>query len=159
MTATAQRQHRDPAAHEGMPDQPVLPGFVGPGAWGEVPRAAAGIADAAAAETRAVGARMRCLHRLWLAAQAVRPAARFEALAQVEVGMSTHGFVRPDPLSPLAEAEHQPVVDAAAELEPAPDGTAPLHTLLDAHVAVAVHGRLENLTAHLGDDVPVPDRV
>ncbi|MFE7630209.1 DUF222 domain-containing protein [Kocuria sp. NPDC057446] len=281
MTATAQRQLRARVVHEGPPDRPLLPEPAGPGARGEVVRAAAvGLADAAAAEARAVGAQMRCIHRLWLAAQAVRTAARFEAMAQVEAEICAHGFVRPDPLSPLAEAEHQLVVDVAAEVgpalrlpsgtarrrvedavllaemlpevlaalengrigasqatviveqwrelieqaptwtaatcvpppveavcrlitelldraphataaqlraaararravlvadaeersrrtarknravwvEPAADGTAYLHALLDAHVAVAVHDRLQDLASLLGEDVPAPDR-
>lgn len=287
MTATTQRQLRRPVDHERTPDRTVLlemagPDMAGPGARGELVRAAAGeLADAAAAEARAVGAQIRCIHRLWLAAQAARTAARFEAMLQAEAEMSTRGFVRPDPLSPLAEAEHQLVVDVAAEVgpalrlpsgtarrrvedavllaemlpevlaaledgrigaaqatvmveqwrelieqaptwtpatcvpppveavcrlitelleraphatpaqlravararravlvadaeersrrfarkhravwvEPAADGTAWLHALLDAHVAVAVHDRLEHLAALLGEDVPVPDRL
>ena len=43
-------------------------------------------------------------------------------------------------------------------VEPGPDGTALLHALLDAHVAVAVHARLEELVARLGEDVPAPYR-
>lgn len=281
MTATTQWRTGVPVAGEGLAAGPVLPETAGPGARGEVVRAAAaGLVNAAAAEARAVGAQMRCIHRLWLAAQAARTAARFEAMAQAEIEMAARGFVRPDPLSPLAEAEHQLVVDVAAEVgpalrlppgtarrrvedavllaemlpevlaaledgrigasqaavmveqwreliaqaptsspwecvpppveavcrliaelleraphataaqlratararravlvadaeersrrtarkhravwvEPAADGTAYLHALLDAHVAVAVHGRLEDLAALLGDDVPVPAR-
>ncbi|WP_298585036.1 HNH endonuclease signature motif containing protein [uncultured Kocuria sp.] len=281
MTATAQRQLRPPVTHEGFPDRRVLPVPAEPGARGAVVRAAAvELADAAAAEARAVGAQMRCIHRLWLAAQAARTAARFEAMAQAEVEMTARGSVRPDPLSPLAEAEHQLLVDVAAEVgpalrlpsgtarrrvedavvlaemlpevlaaledgrigaaqatvmveqwreliaqaptwtswecvpppvdavcrlitelleraphataaqlramararravlvadaeersrrtarknravwvEPAADGTAYLHALLDAHVAVAVHARLEELIALLGEHVPAPDR-
>ncbi|MEX5261062.1 hypothetical protein [Kocuria sp. CPCC 205263] len=51
---------------------------------------------------------------------------RFQAMAQAEVAMSVHGFLRPDPLNPLAEAEHQLLVDVAAEVGPAlrlPAGT------------------------------------
>ncbi|GAA1756597.1 HNH endonuclease signature motif containing protein [Kocuria aegyptia] len=281
MTATAQWWTGTPVAGEGLAAGPVLPETAVPGAQGESVRAAAaGLVDAAAAEARAVGAQMRCIHRLWLAAQAARTAARFEAMAQAEAEMAASGFVRPDPLSPLAEAEHQLVVDVAAEVgpalrlppgtarrrvedavllaemlpevlaaledgrigaaqatvmveqwrelvehapswtswqcvpppveavcrlitefleraphataaqlratararravlvadteersrrtarknhavwvEPAADGMAHLHALLDAHVAVAVHSRLEDLGALLGEDVPVPGR-
>ncbi|MFC6256607.1 hypothetical protein ACFP5Z_06075, partial [Kocuria oceani] len=73
--------------------------------------AALELVDAAAAEARAVGAQLRCIHRLWLAAQAARTAARFEAMDKAEAELSARGAVRPDPLSPLAEAEHQLVVD------------------------------------------------
>ncbi|MFI7743066.1 HNH endonuclease signature motif containing protein [Kocuria rhizosphaericola] len=279
MTATAQWRARPSVAPEGSPAGSVLPERRGSAARCEVVRAAAAeLADAAAAEARAVGAQMRCIHRLWLAAQAARTAARFEAMARAEFEMSSQGFVRPDPLGPLAEAEHQLVVDVAAEvgpalrlpsgtarrrvedavilaemlpevltaledgrigaaqatvmvgqwreliaqaptwtpwqcvpppveavcrlitelleraphttaaqlratararravlvadaeersrltarknravwMEPAADGTAYLHALLDAHVAVAVHGRLEDLVALLGEDVPAP---
>ncbi|MEX5295752.1 DUF222 domain-containing protein [Kocuria sp. CPCC 205268] len=279
MTATAQRQLRAPVDHRGTPDQTLLPQRSRPGTWDAVVRdAAVGLVDAVAAEARAVGAQMRCIHRLWLAAQAHRTAARFEAMAQAETEASVRGSVRPDPLSPLAEAEHQLVVDVAAEVgpalrlpsgtarrrvedavllaemmpevltaleegrigafqamvmveqwrelvaeaptwtrrecvpppveavgrlidellhraphataaqlratararravlvadaeersrrrarknravwvEPAADGTAYLHALLDAHVAVAVHSRLEELAALLGEDVPAP---
>lgn len=281
MTATAQWRARTPVAREESPAGSALPETAGHGARDQVVRAAAAeLADAAAAEARAVGAQMRCIHRLWLAAQAAHTAARFEAMAQAEVEMSAHGFVRPDPLSPLAEAEHQLLGDVAAEVgpalrlpsgtarrrvedavllaemlpdvlvaledgrigaaqatvmveqwrelvvqastwtswqsvpppvdavcrlvtelleraphataaqlramararravlvahaeersrrtarknravwvEPAADGTAYLHALLDAHVAVAVHGRLEDLVALLGENVPAPGR-
>ena len=70
---------------------------------------------------------MRCIHRLWLAGQAARTAARFQAMAQAEAEIAAGGFLRPDPLSPLAEAEHQLLVDVAAEVGPAlrlPAGTA-----------------------------------
>lgn len=280
MTATAQWQLPTPVTRDGFRDRPGLTDMTGPGARREVVRAAAAqLVDAAAAEARAVGAQMRSIHRLWLAAQTARTAARFETMAQADAEMSARGFVRPDPLGPLAEAEHQLVVDVAAEVgpalrvpagtarrrvedavllaemlpevltaleegrigaaqatvmveqwrelieqaptwtpgscapppvdavcrlitelleraphataaqlravararravlvadaeersrcsarknrtvwvEPAPDGTAFLHALLDAHVAVAVHGRLEDLVALLGEDVPAPD--
>ncbi|EYT52380.1 HNH endonuclease signature motif containing protein [Kocuria sp. UCD-OTCP] len=100
-------------------------GAQGPAA--EVRAAAAGPVEAAAAEARAVGAQVRCIHRLWLAGQAARTAARFQAMAQAEAEIAAGGFLRPDPLSPLAEAEHQLLVDVAAEVGPAlrlPAGTA-----------------------------------
>ncbi|MFW3384950.1 UNVERIFIED_CONTAM: DUF222 domain-containing protein [Kocuria sp. CPCC 205274] len=98
-----------------------------PGPAAEVRAAAAGLVEAAAAEARAVGAQVRCIHRLWLAGQAARTAARFQAMAQAEAEIAAGGFLRPDPLSPLAEAEHQLLVDVAAEVGPAlrlPAGTA-----------------------------------
>ena len=51
----------------------------------------------------------------------------FQAMAQAEAEIAAGGFLRPDPLSPLAEAEHQLLVDVAAEVGPAlrlPAGTA-----------------------------------
>lgn len=133
MTATAQRRTRTPVAGEESPARPVLAevhdtavqGAPGPAA--EVRAAAAGLVEAAAAEARAVGAQVRCIHRLWLAGQAARTAARFQAMAQAEAEIAAGGFLRPDPLSPLAEAEHQLLVDVAAEVGPAlrlPAGTA-----------------------------------
>ncbi|TDL46678.1 HNH endonuclease signature motif containing protein [Kocuria rosea] len=98
-----------------------------PGRAAEVRAAAAGLVEAAAAEARAVGAQVRCIHRLWLAGQAARTAARFQAMAQAQAEIAADGFLRPDPLSPLAEAEHQLLVDVAAEVGPAlrlPAGTA-----------------------------------
>jgi hypothetical protein len=44
----------------------------------------------------------------------------------------------------------------AVWVEPAADGTAWLHALLEAPVALAVHDRLEDLTRLLGQDVPDP---
>ena len=281
MTATAQRRPRTRVSGEACPGESVLPEMLDPRARGAVVRAAAlELADAAAAEARAVGAQLRCIHRLWLAAQAARTAARFEAMEKAQAELFARGAVRPDPLSPLAEAEHQLVLDVAAEVgpalrlpsgtarrrvedavllaemlpevlialeagrigaaqamvmveqwrelvveaptwtgtqcvpppveavcgliaellerapqataaqlratararravlvadaeersrraarkhravwvEPASDGTAYLHALLDAHVAIAVHGRLEELATLLGEDVPVPGR-
>lgn len=98
-----------------------------PGPASEVRAAAAGLVEAAAAEARAVGAQVRCIHRLWLAGQAARTAARFQAMAQAQAEIAADGILRPDPLSPLAEAEHQLLVDVAAEVGPAlrlPAGTA-----------------------------------
>ena len=43
-------------------------------------------------------------------------------------------------------------------VEPAADGTAWLHALLEAPVALAVHDRLEDLARLLGQDVPAPAR-
>lgn len=98
-----------------------------PGPASEVRAAAAGLVEAAAAEARAVGAQVRCIHRLWLAGQAARTAARFQAMAQAQAEIAADGILRPDPLSPLAEAEQQLLVDVAAEVGPAlrlPAGTA-----------------------------------
>ncbi|MCD1143682.1 HNH endonuclease [Kocuria sp. LUK] len=243
----------------------------------EIRTAAAQLVEARASESRAVAAQVRSIHRLWSAAQAVRTAARFAALAEAE---TSTGSARPDPLGPLAEAEHELVLDVAAEVgaalqlppgtarrrvedavllaemlpevltaleegrigppqaavlveqwrelvveaptwtarervpppvdavlrlvselleraprataaqlraaarsrravlvadaeersrraarknrsvwvEPAPDGTAYLHALLDAHVALAAHDRLEELASRLGERVPAPGR-
>ena len=282
MTATAQRPTGTPVVGRGTPTRSPLPVGEETGARrGEIRAAAADLLDAAAAEARAAGAQMRCIHRLWLAAQADRTAAQLEAMMEAEADFAARGSVRPDPLGPLAEPVHQLVVDVAAEVgpalrlpagtarrrvedavllaemlpevlaaledgrigaaqamvmveqwreliaeaptwthpecvpppvdavcrlvaelleraphataaqlravararravlvadaeersrrtarknravwvEPAPDGTAYLHALLDAHVAVAVHGRLEDLADRLGDDVPVPNRL
>ena len=117
-----------------VPD-PAVPGAeervaarrVAEGRAAEVRAAAAGLVEAAAAEARAVGAQVRCIHRLWLAAQAARTAARFQAMARAEAEIAAGGVLRPDPLSPLAEAEDQLLVDVAAEVGPAlrlPAGTA-----------------------------------
>jgi hypothetical protein len=88
----------------------------------DVRAAATGLREAAAAEARAFGAQLRCIHRLWLAARAARTAARHEALARAEAGA-----VVPGEWGVLLEAEHELVADVAAEVGPAlrlPEGAA-----------------------------------
>ncbi|MFW6187087.1 MAG: DUF222 domain-containing protein, partial [Actinomycetota bacterium] len=93
----------------------------------EITTAAEGLAEAAEAEARAVGARMRCIHRLWSAAQEARTEARFESLARAEADLAAGLPPRPDPLGPLREPERRLLLDVAAEVGPAlhlPAGTA-----------------------------------
>ena len=125
---TAQLRTVCTGPHGDCGDLPLHPEDEEAGARRDVVRAAAaGLLEAVAAEARAVGAQVRCIHRLWLVAQEARTAARFRAMAAAEAEVAARGSCRPDPLGPLAEAEHQLVVDVAAEVGPAlrlPAGTA-----------------------------------
>ncbi|MFI7481566.1 DUF222 domain-containing protein [Kocuria sp. M1R5S2] len=129
MTATARRRKVTPEPGEELLEWSFYLADESTGARREEVRAAAtGLREAVAAEGRAFGAQVRCIHRLWLAAQAARTAARHEALAQAEAAAAGGGeAVRQGPWGVLLEPEHELVVDVAAEVGAAmrlPAGTA-----------------------------------